>query len=168
MAEKSGKSGLKNFCPALVVVAPLHQLLRVWILFPVLASSLRCSSTIITDDRLIPVDWRWGTWCRVWTVRVGLSRARLGQSGQFPCYWSLRLTLSTIHWCLCWVLGSYQSWMGLPRLQNPRKRESWLGENSTLSVLPFEMSASSYYITALDAIALDSVGSSRIKSSRVK
>ena len=58
--HKSGKVGRNIFCPILVVVTLLHQFLRIRSLFPVLASSLRCSSTTPTDDRLMPVSWRWG------------------------------------------------------------------------------------------------------------
>ena len=57
----------------------------------------------------MPVSWRWGAWCRVWTVRVGLSRIR---ADSFPCFGLLRLSSSTIPRCLCWVLGSLQACKG--------------------------------------------------------
>ena len=93
MAGKWRQSRVKagDFFLVLVVVALLHQFLRVGSLFPVLASSLRCSSTALTDDRLMPVSWRWGAGGRVRTVRVGLSRVR---AGSFPC---LGLTLDFEH-----------------------------------------------------------------------
>ena len=71
------KAGEFSFA-VFVVVTLLHQYLRVGSLFPVLASSLRCSSTTLTDDRLMPVSWRWGVVRRVRTVRVGLSRVYVG------------------------------------------------------------------------------------------
>ena len=81
---KSGYVGLcrvmsgKNFFPALFAVRVLHQFFRFRSLFPVLASSLRCSSTTLTDDRHMPVCWRWGQGVgsgRVGSVYVGSERA---------------------------------------------------------------------------------------------
>ena len=59
MTEKSGKSG-RIFFLVLVFVSLLHQFFYVRSLFPVPDSSLRCSSTTVTDIRLMPVSWRGG------------------------------------------------------------------------------------------------------------
>ena len=81
---KSGKVGRYFFLPVLVVVTVLHQFFGFESRFPVLADSLRCSSTALTDDRLIPVCWRRGSAsgpegsCR---VRSGVGRVR---AGSFP------------------------------------------------------------------------------------
>ena len=97
------------------MVTLLHQFLRVRSLFPVLASSLRCSSTTLTDDRLMPVSWRWGAGGRVRTVRVGLCRVEVGsgQSGQFSLFWSFALDFE--HSSLVSLLGTGQ----LTFLQGP-------------------------------------------------
>ena len=110
--HKSGQVGRNFFFVVLVVVTLLHQFLRVWSLFPVLASSLRCSSTALTVDRLMPVSWRWGAGDRIRMVRVASSRVMSGQSGQFSFFGSLPLTSSTVPWCLCWVMGSLHSCKG--------------------------------------------------------
>ena len=76
MAEKLGRSGYIFFA-VLVVVTLLHQFFRFRSQFPVLAGSLRCSSTALTDDRLMPVCWRWGQCVgsgRVMSAHVGLGR----------------------------------------------------------------------------------------------
>ena len=91
---KSGKVGRKIFSLVLVDVTLLHQFLRVWSLFMVLARSLRCSSTTLTDDRFMPVSWWWRAWCRARTVRVGLCRvmsAQVGSERQFSLFWSSAL-----------------------------------------------------------------------------
>ena len=93
---KSGEVGRKIFLPALFAVTVLHQFLRVWSLFPVLASSLRCSSTALTDDRLMPHSWRWGAGRRVRSGRVGKSRVRSGQSGQYSFSWTLALDFAHV------------------------------------------------------------------------
>ena len=69
----TGKSG-RIFFLVLVVVTHLHQFCRVWLLFPVLESSLRCSSTALTGDRFMPVSWRQGQ-------GVGSGRAGSGNVG---------------------------------------------------------------------------------------
>lgn len=54
--QVSGQVGVSQvkrgeiFPLVLVVVTHLHQFLRVWHLFPAVESSLRCSSTTLTDD----------------------------------------------------------------------------------------------------------------------
>ena len=88
---KSGKVGQNIFCPILVVVTLLHQFLRIRSLFPVLASSLRCSSTTPTDDRLMPFSWRLGPvvgFGRSGSGQVGSGREKSGRSGQFSLLWS--------------------------------------------------------------------------------
>ena len=89
---KSGEVGRKIFLPALFAVTVLHQFLRVWSLFPVLASALRCSSTALTDDRLMPHSWRWGQ--GVGSGRAGLGKDGSGRvrAGSFPFSGLWRLT----------------------------------------------------------------------------
>ena len=115
--RKSRVKAGEFFFAVFVVVTLLHQYLRVGSLFPVLASSLRCSSTTLTDDRLMPVSWRWEVVRRVRTVRVGLSRVYVGlgrvmsgQKGLISYCWAS----STFFDCLGWVTGSIQSWKGPP------------------------------------------------------
>ena len=80
---KSGKVGRNFFLPVLVFVTLLHQFFLFESRFPVLAGSLRCSSTALTDDRLMPICWRRGAVRRVWKGHVGLGRVR---AGSFPCF----------------------------------------------------------------------------------
>ena len=61
--------------------------------------------------------------------------------------------------CLCCVLGrqalgSQRSCLGPLSQSDSLQRESWLDDDSTLSVLPFLIRPRLYYITVFDAIAL--------------
>ena len=107
----SGEVGREIFPPAFLAVTVLHQFFRFRIMFPVPAGSLRYSSTTLTDDRHMPASWRWGAGRRVRLHKVGLCRVR---AGSIPFPGLLRLTSSTFPRCLCWVLGSHQSWKRFP------------------------------------------------------
>ena len=98
---KSGKVGRNFFLPVPVVVTLLHQFFGFDSRFPVLAGSLRCSSTALTDDGHMPVCRRWGQCVgsgRVMSVHVG---GRSGQNGQFSYFGLWRLHSYTFPRCLC-------------------------------------------------------------------
>lgn len=145
------------FFLVLAVVTLLHQFLRRWRHFPVLTGTPRLSTA--ADS------WRstggWGAGCRFRRLRVALGRVR---AGRLPVFGLLRMASHRIPCRLCCAMGSLQSCHGpLWPSDSQCQRESWLGENSTLSLMPIEISAPSHYLTALDAIALISGGSSRVK-----
>ena len=110
---KSGKVGRKFFFLVIVVVTLLHQFLRVWRLFPVLAGSLRYSSTTLTDDSLMPVSWHRGHGVVSGRLESGKVGSKSGQSGQFSLFWSFALDFA--HVSLVSLLGTGQ----LTLLQGP-------------------------------------------------
>jgi len=157
------KSGFVGFCRAYslfwlsFVVTLLHQFLRMWRHFPILTGTPRLSTA--ADS------WRstggWGAGSRFRTLKVALSRVR---AGRLPVFGLVRMASHRIPCCLCCAMCSLQSCYGpLWPSDSQCQRESWLGDNSTLSIMPIEIPAPSYYVTAPDAIALVSGGSSRVK-----
>ena len=154
-----GKVGQKRviFFLVLAVVMLLHQFLCMWRHFPVLTGTPRLSTA--PDSRRSAGGW--GAGCRFRRLRVALSRVR---AGRLPVFGLVRMASHRIPCCPCCAMCSLQSCHGPPwPADSLCQRESWLGENSTFSVMPIEISAPSYYITAFDAIALVSGGSSRVK-----
>ena len=156
----SGEVGRKIFFPALFAVTVLHQFLRVWSLFPVLASALRCSSTALTADRLMPHSWRWGQ--GVGSGRAGLGKVGSGRvrAGSFPFSGLWRLTS---HFSSLSLLGTGQ----LPVLEGSSLafRFPASGNHGLVTVkIRFQLCHSQFgtlllyhrYITGFDAIALHS------------
>ena len=144
---KSGEVGRKNFLRPFFAVTVLHQFFRFRRRLPVLAAPPRLSHRRRIHAGRLTV----GSGCPVWTLKVGLSRVR---AGSIPLPRPMRLTSPTLPRCLCWVPGRLQSRKGLPRLQNPCQRETWLDNDETLSLVPCHMPEHCHYITVLDAIAL--------------
>lgn len=107
-----------------------------------------------------------GAGCCFRTLKVALSRVK---AGRLPVFGLLRMASHRIPCCLCCamgkqVMGSLQSCHGPPRPSDSLcQRASWLGDDSTLSAMPIEISAPSHYLTVFDAIARISGGSSRVK-----
>ena len=127
-----------------VFVTLLHQFLRFESRFPVLAGSLRCSSTALTDDRLMPVCWRRGAVLRVWKGHVGSCRVRSGvgrvRAGSFPildfnaCI-RTRFLAVFAEYHVNRLSGVRRLPRSLMRLQIPSQRESWDLNDDTLSAM---------------------------------
>ena len=152
VAEKSGKSG-RIFFLALVVVTLMHQFFRSSSRFPVLATATRFSQT--PDSRRSAGD-RESRATRLATPGMEVS-CRCGHLLLLPGL--LRWATNAYPRCLCrvpgrQVMGSQQSGRGRLSMSDSLQRESWHGDDSTLSVLPFHIRPRFYYITVFDVVAL--------------